>query len=69
MEENKKTDQEMKEMDLDRMEQVSGGGVGSNPRNGYCYCSYCQKETKWENGMCTEPSHRRRLESLYYPIN
>ena len=64
MEENKRTEQEAKELDLEKMEQVSGG-VGV--QNGYAYCSYCKKETKWENGMCTEPKHRARLESLFMP--
>ena len=64
MEENKRTDQEVKELGLEKMELVSGG-VGI--QNGYAYCSFCQKETKWENGMCTELAHRRRLESLMVP--
>ena len=43
MEENKRTDQEMKELDPEKMEQIAGGfGI----QNGYAYCSYCQKETK-----------------------
>ena len=58
MEKNRKTDLEVKELDLDMMEQVSGG---SDTVVEYKYCTLCQKETRWENGLCTELIHRRKL--------
>ena len=56
MEENKNTDQEVKELSLEKMEQVSGG-AGFGRKNGNLYCNYCKKITKWENNICLEPAH------------
>ena len=64
MEENKRTDQEAKELGLDRMEQVSGGADTQTEE--YKYCSFCQKETKWVNGVCTE-IHRRPIQDWLVP--
>ena len=58
MEENRKTDQEAKELNLEKMEQVSGG---ADTQTGYFYCYFCQRETYWENGVCTE-IHRRFIQ-------
>ena len=63
MEGNRKTDQEIQELDFENMEQVSGG---DDTQNGYFYCSFCQRQTKWENGKCTE-AHRRPGQSLFVP--
>ena len=58
MEGNKRAGQEAKELDLEKMEQVSGG---TDTQTEYRYCPFCQKETKWVNGMCTEYRHRRPI--------
>ena len=58
MEENKRAEQEVKELDPEKMEQVSGGADSQTEE--YKYCSICQKETRWVNGVCTE-IHRRPI--------
>ena len=63
MEENKRTDQEAKELNLEKMEQVSGG---ADDQTGYFYCYFCQRETYWENGVCTE-IHRRPIQDWLVP--
>ena len=64
MEENKKADQEAKELNLEKMEQISGGADSQTEE--YKYCSFCQKETRWVNGVCTE-IHRRPIKDLQTP--
>ena len=64
MEENKKTDQEAEELDLKKLEQVTGGSETQTEE--YKYCFFCQKETKWINGVCTE-IHRRPINVWYVP--
>ena len=46
MEENRKNEQEIQKLDLEKMEQVSGGN--RNPPNKK-YCNNCKETTTWVN--------------------